>query len=397
KEYRERQSAVEGLDAEVLRLIGHISQKKNTLTSLDTKLDLIQKRRERVLLEKRELEENIARSEESGVSSRELLTKIKEQLECIKKEKEDLSGELRVKGEELKIAEEGLSEIKTRLESRASLLSSFEELQANYEGYEDGVRSVMKSKESGNLNGVHGVLVDFIEASPELETAVEAVLSNRLQGIVVDDHSEGMKAVEYLKSQTAGRAQFIPLTLRNISKSGYTPNGSSGVIGKAAELLKCTEKYKNILDSLLGDVLIVKDMESALNIWRNNGIHYTIVTLDGEVIDPYGSITGGKRSSGEQGLMQRKRQMAEIRTEIENLKIELALYVGKRDGKRKEIESLESRIKEKEDFLRDEEIRLINEDNGFNKIKEEIERLKKKMDTLEFEHKEFEADYGGCK
>ncbi len=266
KEYRERQSAVEALDAGIIRLIGQISQKKNTLTSLDTKLDLLQKRKERMLLEKREIEENITRSRESEIRSHESLLKIKGQLEGLKKEKEELSGEWKVKSEELRITEEGLSEIKTRLESRTSLLGSLEDLQANYEGYEDGVRSVMKSKESGSLNGVHGVLVDFIEALPEFETAVEAVLSGRLQGVVVDDHGEGMKAVEYLKSQTAGRAQFIPLTLRNISKSGYTPNGSSGVIGKASELLKCTEKYKNILDSLLGDVLIVKDMESALNI-----------------------------------------------------------------------------------------------------------------------------------
>ena len=305
---------------------------------------------------------------------------------------EELIGYLIKLRESLRTHEERASEIKERLGTRLSVLKSFEEFQKNFEGYEDGVRSVMKSRESGSLNGVHGVLVDFIETAPEFEMAIESVLSDRLQGVVVESHDEGVKGVEHLKSQLAGRAQFIPLNLKFHAKAGGEGVSSQG--RRAVEVVRCNEKYKGILECLLGDVLIVNDIEGAVNIWRNNGNSYTIVTLNGEVIDPHGSITGGNRKGNEQGLMQRKRQIAEINIEIENLKAEFDSASKERDSIRSEIESLESRIAGLESSIREEEFKLIGEENGLARIRDEIERLKKKIETIDYETRGFDIEIG---
>jgi chromosome segregation protein len=389
-EYKEKQSNLEKMDAEIIKIIGEISQNKNTLTSLETRLDFIQKRRERVSIEKTETEEGIKNLNITLEDAVNRLSVTKERLDGLKKNKEELTRQLINLKESLINHEDRVSEIKEKLGTRLSVLKSLEELQKNFEGYEEGVRSVMKSRDSGGLNGVHGVLVDFIETAPEYETAIESVLSERLQGVVVESHDEGMKGVEHLKSQSAGRAQFIPLKLKHHPKTGSGEASSQG--RKALEVVRCNEKYKDILECLLSDVLIVNDIEGAVNIWRNNGNSYTIVTLNGEVVDPHGSITGGSKKGNEQGLMQRKRQIAEINIEIDNLKAEFDAVGKERDGIKSEIESLESTIGGIESSIREEEFRLIGEENGLARIRDEIERLKKKIETLDYETNSFDVE-----
>lgn len=394
KEYTEKQAAVERVDTEMLRILSQISHRKNNLTSIETKLDFIQKRKERVLIERKEIEDNLKVLEKDFEDSSKNVSEVKEKLGVFEKEREDLTLQLFELREKLKLHEEGLSDIKEKLGTCNSLLNSFEELQQNFEGYEDGVKAVMKLKREEAINGVHGVLVSFIETSPEFETAIESVLGERLQGVIVETHSEGIKAVEYLKSQSAGRAQFIPLTLRNLGNGLNGLDGLNGLIGMAASFLKCNDKYRDVLECLLRDVIIVKDMESALNIWNSSEVPYTIVTLDGDIIDPGGSITGGRRKGNGEGLMQRKRQIGEIRTEIEILKSELESRSKKRDEIKFEIDTLEIKIKTIEISIKDEEFSLINGENRFSKIQDEIERLKKKADTIEFEIREFDIEIG---
>ncbi|MBI4378267.1 MAG: chromosome segregation protein SMC [Nitrospinae bacterium] len=395
KGYKELQSTLEGLDTEILKLLGEISQKKNNLSTLDTRLDFIKKRKERVIIEKKEIEDNLNDLNENFENTSKKVTEITGQLDKFKMDKDELALRLNDMKERLNLSEKGLSNIKERLSTRISLLNSLEELQANLEGYDEGVKSLIKSKDVGAISGIHGVLIDFIETSVEFETAIESVLGDRLQGLVVESHDDCIKALEYLKSHSAGKAKFIPLTLRNLHNNGLNNvNSSNGFIGRATELLKYHEKYKGILECLLGDVFIVNDIQTALDIWRSNRLPYTFVTLDGEVIDPYGSITGGKRKGSEEGLMQRRRQIAEIRREIENLNIELDGSRKKRDDIQSEIESLESKITGLEKYIRDEEFKLKNEENSLSKINDEIERLKKKMHTLSFEEKEFDIEIG---
>ena len=194
--------------------------------------------------------------------------------------------------------EEALARLKEELQDARSGLNSLEALQKNFEGYQEGVRAVMfKHQSNGGSDGICGVVADFIEAPADVEKALAAVLGERLQYVIVQGHEEGVEAIEYLKRESAGRGGFIPRRFER--RNGVAPVTLSGpdVIAPLLGLVKVKEGYGEVADYLLGDVAVVRDLDAGLGLWRSNGFSHSLVTLDGEVIDPMGVVTGGSAES----------------------------------------------------------------------------------------------------
>ena len=213
--------------------------------------------------------------------------------------------------------EEDLSRLKEEHQESRSVLGSLEALQRNFEGYQDGVRAVMlKHQGGGASDGVCGVVADFIEAPEEMEKALTAVLGERLQYVVVQGHREGVEAIEYLKRESAGRGGFIPRRFER--HNGAAPATLSGpdVIAPLLGLVEVKDGYREVADYLLGDVAVVKDLETGLGLWRANGYSHSLVTLDGEVIDPMGVVTGGSVESLEGSPISRRRKVKELRQRV---------------------------------------------------------------------------------
>ncbi len=213
--------------------------------------------------------------------------------------------------------EEALARLKEDLQEARSGLSSLETLQKNFEGYQDGVRAVMfKHQSNGQSDGICGVVADFIEAPEDMEKALTAVLGERLQYVIVQGHEEGVEAIEYLKRESAGRSGFIPRRFQR--RCGTLPVTLSGpdVIAPLLGLVEVKEGYGDVADYLLGDVAVVRDLESGLGLWRSNGFSHSLVTLDGEVIDPMGVVTGGSAESLEGNPISRRRRIRELEQEV---------------------------------------------------------------------------------
>lgn len=213
--------------------------------------------------------------------------------------------------------EEVLARLKEELQEARSGLASLEALQRNFEGYQEGVRAVMfKHRSNGGSDGVCGVVADFIEAPRDLEKALTAVLGERLQYVVVQGHEEGVEAVEYLKRESAGRGGFIPRRFER--RNGAAPVMPSGpdVIAPLLGLVEVKEGYRDVAEYLLGDVAVVRDLESGLGLWRSNGSGHSLVTLDGEVIEPMGVVTGGSAESLDGNPISRRRRIKELETEV---------------------------------------------------------------------------------
>jgi chromosome segregation protein len=216
----------------------------------------------------------------------------------------------------LSVAIDRLQEERGRKRSR---LTSLLEFQENYEGFQEGVRAVMrKRKEEERLGrGIRGMVAEVLETDPEFETAVESVLGDKLQYIIVEEQEYGLQAIEFLKTQTLGRGSFIPLQLRGGPERDVYGGSVPGT--PLLDVVKVKDEYRAIAEHLLGDVVLVADLASGLDLWRNNGHHKRIVSKEGDLIDPEGVVTGGRINGAGSTVLRAKREIKELEEEVGRL------------------------------------------------------------------------------
>ena len=204
--------------------------------------------------------------------------------------------------------------LKEQIQESRSRLLSFEELQKNYEGYQEGVRAIMlKKHQEAAPNGIYGLVAEVIEAPESYEKALTAVLGDRLQYVIVKSHEEGLKAIEYLKDQASGRGSFIPLE-QSRKQDKELPLGEAEVVAPLIEMISIKEGYRDIAEYLLSDVMVVQNLQAGLALWNRNGYRSTLVTPEGEVIDPIGTVTGGSGVPLETSFLAQRRRIRELST-----------------------------------------------------------------------------------
>ena len=203
-----------------------------------------------------------------------------------------------------------------RTKSRYETLMNITE---RYDGYNQSIRRIMEQK---NVNpGIIGVVADILALPEKYETAIEIALGGALQNIVTEDNETAKKMINFLKKNRFGRATFLPLT--NIRRRNSTISPSvlqdEGVIGIASTLVKVEERFQALVDSLLGRTVVVDTVDHALSLSRKNNFSLRLVTLDGELLNPGGAITGGVfRHSG--NLLGRKREIEECKDSLRKAK-----------------------------------------------------------------------------
>jgi len=205
-------------------------------------------------------------------------------------------------------------------QSRARLL---EDLEQNMEGYSGAVRALMKESARGGLKGLHGTLSQLIRVEPDYTLAVETALGPALQHIVTDNEAAAKRAIEYLKRGNAGRATFLPLT--SVKALDFRENGlerCAGFIAMAQDLVSYDSQYDIILKAQLGRTAVAQDIDSAIAIAKSYSYRFRIVTLDGQVVNAGGSITGGSRSQGT-GILSRGNEIARLKQELVQLEQQL--------------------------------------------------------------------------
>lgn len=233
-----------------------------------------------------------------------------------------------IKGYEMRFnsRKEKVSELKTKLddmrldiESKKRRVQLLADLEKNMEGFAHSVKAVMKESEGGLLRGVYGPVSRIINVKKEYSVAVETALGNALQNIIVDTEADAKRAINSLKSSNSGRATFLPVNsvkARPFTEKGY--EDMFGYVGRANEIVECDAKFREIIDYLLGAVVITEDIDSAVNIAKKFNYHFKVVSLDGQVINAGGSLTGGSLIKNA-GILSRKDDIARINSQIESL------------------------------------------------------------------------------
>ncbi|MDD6190859.1 MAG: chromosome segregation protein SMC [Firmicutes bacterium] len=365
-EYNNLAGALADASAEADRVRNEIFECRRVISSAEAEAGSL-----RMLIGRLEKKrEELIRSRDEGENSnRETL----DDLSILRKDREELQAEAEAAEEELKKTEKVLEGRKTAEKSIArvceelritvgrlvSRKKTIEEMESNYEGYNNAVRFIMKS----DLTGIHGVVADLIKVPEGYETAVETALGSSLQNIVCEDDSSAKRAVASLKSNKAGRMTFLPVkSVRSSFRRNEALKKEKGFIGFGPDCVTFSEEYRNIAEYLLGKVVIADNMDNAVKLSKVSG-GMRIVTLEGEIINAGGAITGGRYKNKTANILDRKSEINRLEKEIDEKKQQQERDEQRLRDTGEEIASLTDRIRELEDCLRTLERELIFKEN----------------------------------
>ena len=224
--------------------------------------------------------------------------------------------ELGEKGEELRERVAQLTAGQQELSSRLKVLT---EMQRDYEGYQFSVKNVLMQAKRASGSGVRGVVATLIKVPRELERAVDVALGAALQNVVVDREEDAKRMIEYLKNNRLGRATFLPLSAvkgRTLDPQERRLLDMPGCLGLASELIEFEPIYHGVVNNLLGRTVIAESLDAGIQIMRAGRHAFRLVTLEGDVMNPGGSMTGGSAQSRMTSLLSREREVGEHKQKL---------------------------------------------------------------------------------
>ncbi len=214
---------------------------------------------------------------------------------------------------------EKLRELTAKLDGVSAKAKVFRAMERDFESFNKSVKLVMQEAQRGNLRGIHGPVSRLIRTEDSYTVAIEIALGGAMQQIVVDSESEGKAAISYLKRTGGGRATFLPVrTIQGKTLQENDLNHCRGFIGIASQLIACNDCYRNIVENLLGRTVIVQDIDAGISMANKYQNRFKIVTLDGQVMNPGGSMTGGSVNK-EAGILSRANELMKLNDQEKDL------------------------------------------------------------------------------
>lgn len=351
----------------IISLNSEAASKKSEAKSYKSYQYTLEDRKEKLQTELEKLQENQAKStSELDEKNREIERLQRLQNEIKEKRQSQLENRQKLEQEELYLRRK-LEELKICQSRTETRLHTIEEMEQNFEGYNYAVKYIMRC----GISGIEGVVGEMINVPEGYETAVETALGAAMQNIVVADDDCAKKAITALKVSQSGRLTFLPVDSINSKKAVLDGSITSdhGFCGIGSELIDFEPRYKKIFDYLLGRVAIVKDLNSAILLSKrgSNGVRF--VTLDGEVINSGGAITGGRYKNKSANLLERKNEISKLKNLLHSQEIG--------------IDETSKKLNEKKDAL-SEMIRISKEDvERIRKCEISIARVKDGITYLE--------------
>lgn len=287
-------------------------------------------------------------------------------------------------------------------ESRCKFL---QETEKDKDGYIKSVKSLLLACEKdASLNkGVEGVLASLISVDKKYETAIEMCLGQSMQNIVTENENDAKKLIEYLRNNNLGRASFLPITSVKGKKLEKFKK-VDGVVGIASDLISYNKKYQDIILSLLGRTIIVEKMDNAISLAKANDYSFRIVTLEGDVINPSGAISGGSVAQKTVNILGRSREIEEIKAKLEEINKQIEKITREKEefsasitDTIEESAKLEKELQEIEITYatRHQELEMI--ETQIVKLEEKVTKLKKQLDDIETEKANIQTSKEGTK
>lgn len=321
--------------------------------------------------------------------TREEISKSKTRISNLEQKMADAQKNL----QESKAKEESIRREAGTLESRHKVLLDMEE---NMEGYSHSVKALKRvcREDKSFAKGIYGPVAQLISVDKRFETAIEVSLGGALQNIITEDEYAAKRAIEYLKTNRMGRATFLPKTSvkprsleQNVLKDIMKINGFEGI---ASDKVTCDKEFSGIILNLLARTVVVKDMDSGIQMARRFNYVFRIVTLDGELINAGGSMTGGSVGNRTTSIIGRNRVIGEIEKELVEKKAQLKNACSKIKAMELEFDNISAGCTTEQKLLSDFELIRLRDESHVVSILENIERITAKVDLMKQQDLEIE-------
>ncbi len=356
----------------VIETLGSLSDIKSSVSRLMAEKELLSSNLENLESDKLSLEAKRKENEDSYLSTRNELDSKDNQLENLKKEVDSAASQNYLQERKIKELETEKANTITQIkvyENRKKLLT---DLQNEYEGYSYAVKKLLKEGDRNPAvkSKIVGVVASLIKVPEKFETAIEVALGGSLQNIVTHNEDDAKELIKFLKTNSFGRATFLPITsMKRREFDKKLIEGKNGCFGLASDLVDFDKNITSVVSNLLGATVIVDNMDTAVNLAKSTRYSFRIVTLEGDIVNPQGSLTGGSKKAESSNLMGRER-------EIENLGIDIT----KLETRLKEIEKEEGELTQ---LLTERRASFAVLTDKKNAVEVEIASLKEKLNKFQ--------------
>jgi chromosome segregation protein len=392
----------QNLKNEIIEVLNEIAGLKNKMNSANLQKDFAEKQvgefQKKVQLLSRQLQQ----LEADCTAKRELLSTLEKELIT----RHHLEGELAQKilklEEELSSIEEKNLEWKDKLRGLESKIALLDEMERGFQGYFQGVKAILAETEGQPFyKGIRGIVADLIKVQPGMELAVETALGSSLQHIVIEQDQQAQDAIHYLKQHNKGRATFLPMNLIQGSEGKILQY--QGVLQQHGcqpliSVLQFSGEYRNILNYLLNTAVVAPDLKTAVRISSKLDKSFRIVTPEGDLVNPGGSITGGSIDKRRLGLLSRRREIEDFKKE--KLDAEAFLDKGRAAAKscKEQIQSLVKQLEQAKaegNEIKIKRVALEREtqtvEQNMARIREEVSTYNVQLEELTLESQKYDA------
>ncbi len=291
------------------------------MVTADTAIEEIKLRKSSIDLQINQYNDEITSLSEELSATDKLLSEFEEIINSTNNSIKGYELRLQSRKQSAETLKNELDSIKLDIEAKHRRAQILKELENNMEGFGHSVKTVMYEAKKGILSGICGPVSKLIKVDNEYSIAIETALAASIQNIVTESEADAKRAINFLKSSGGGRATFLPVSTiksRDFNEQGF--DSMFGFIGIASDLVNCDDKYREIIKHLLGGTLVAEDIDCATTIAKKTGYRIKIVTLDGQVINVGGSLTGGSLIKNA-GLLSRASDIEKLEKEVEALKV----------------------------------------------------------------------------
>ena len=411
-------SEVEALRAKEALAASDAADCRADMSAINAGLAELTERRAALEAESESVDGQLTEKRRAASASRRALEEAQEEADAVRNiiSGHTLKMEGRVKREETARQKSiDLTMEKNNLDSRIHLLS---EMEKEYEGFNKAVRLVMQAAEKNTLRGVHGPVANLMTTDKRYAVAIEIALGAGMQNVVVDREEDAKSAINFLKQRDGGRATFLPLTaIRGDVLREAGVEREYGYVGVASQLVQFDKRYAEIFNNLLGRTVVVEDMDCGIAIARKYSNRFRIVTLDGQVLNRGGSMTGGSVSRSA-GILSRANELKELTARREALTEKLDAALREADEAKRDLNAAQYELdvaREQQRGAEDAVLRLTGEKKQYDMLLESLrtresdiaaelesitartEELKKAAAAREEEIKKHEAEAARCR
>lgn len=365
---------IQSLEGQVSALNDQEVESTSRVEEMRVQLHEIEKRRHKVqneLDKERQLQLDLSNDVESFEANKRILT------ESVQAKKVDVD------------------QFKDSLNEVASRLYGLENLANNFEGFEEGVKTVMlwKKQKQSELHADGSVsesevfqpVSEVVEVAPDYEVAMEAALGSRLQMILTSDHNQSVEAVDYLKAQKHGRSSFYQFENLNFVPD-TNPTHEKGVKALLKDVVKASEKFAPAVQKLLGQIVVVENLQTALTL-KPSYPGWTFVTQDGDVLDSQGVLTGGSNEAVESGLLKRNREIKELSEKKSEWAGKLALAQAALKKTEEQLENVVSDFEGAQKRKLEQEIKVAELKKDLERAQNEFENARMTLERFERDHR----------